>query len=591
MPPKLTSSPLSSLDTTDSHTSFATAAESPNGIQQEVITYSDNSPSAAEDERDDDPSDAGLPQYYVAKPLPPDLREHTRVYLEEALPRQAISFLANLLSTRPPNCREPAYCPPPSQIALLFSLTIHPDFTTRPKEPDWPGISLQSLVYLRDVLAVFGPINARFKEAILFNSDATSIFDRDSPPSDHQTSDADERGLVRLMPRFGSDSVWQRGRDFFRVLGWAFNCSVIYPERWKWWRRWVEFMVDIMEHDLYERHRLDEEAGEKNESALGESILALYLTQRSGRTADVLTWMMRAIFADGSAAATSVFQEIWPREYKSKLHHAANKRKRESVNIDQGHYGGYLDDESVPSSQASEPPTPHKERRRAETVEEQVLEAAFVETIPLRQRLFSLLSYLCYNLGKDSPIEIASLYEKFAWKIRDLPLAVFASFINTTTSALLVPQQIEVLQCVLSLLIPANALKPEKVDRTRANQGGISPVILERCFLPYPANTIEAVDNAKMSLLLENLVMIILQHGSEGDDFSDNLMDAVNKGIQARQDKIDKRKSRSRPRPSKGPEAEARAVLASSSSRLTWLGEAIQSNFVSRAGGDAMDED
>ncbi|KAJ2971473.1 hypothetical protein NUW58_g9410 [Xylaria curta] len=88
--------------------------------------------------------------------------------------RQAIFLLDNLLSTRSSNPREPAYCPPPSQISLLCSIIVHPDFTTRPKEPDWPHISLQSLVYLRDLLAVFGPLNAAFKESVLFVANAIS---------------------------------------------------------------------------------------------------------------------------------------------------------------------------------------------------------------------------------------------------------------------------------------------------------------------------------------------------------------------------------------------------------------------------------
>ncbi|KAI1158888.1 hypothetical protein F5B18DRAFT_638991 [Nemania serpens] len=395
--PTPSSSALSSLGTT---ASFATT---PAASPDTAIVDGNGGVLPQSDGEQDDDDDGGERQsdldalrrnYRPKKALPPELKEHCRVYLEEALPRQAISLLDSLLSTRASDPREPAYCPPPSQISLLCSIIVHPDFTTRPREPDWPQISLQSLVYLRDLLSVFGPVNAAFKEAVLFNTNATSDLDLDSHVPHDGRLDGDERGLVRLSPRHGNDSVWQRGRDFFNVVGWALNCSFLYPERWQWWARWLGFMLDLLEEDLEERHRLDVQNGSDDMPLLQRSILASYIAQRSGRTTDVVMWIMKALFADGSTASTSVFQEIWHREHKSKSQRAMTKRKRDKVNIDKGDYGGYLDDESVHSSQASEPPTPQKKRTKAEWAEERDLETAYVETMSLRQRLFSLVSFV-----------------------------------------------------------------------------------------------------------------------------------------------------------------------------------------------------
>jgi hypothetical protein len=155
-------------------------------------------------------------------------------------------------------------------------------------------------------------------------------------------------------------------------------------------------MLDVLEKDLDERYRLDMESGCPDMPLLRSSILASYISQRSGRTADRIMWIMKALFADGTMSATSVFPEVWPREHKSKSQRTINKRKREKINIDKGEYGGYLDDESVHSSQASEPPTPQKNNTNRRLVEEQALETAYLETIPLRQRLFSLVSLLSY---------------------------------------------------------------------------------------------------------------------------------------------------------------------------------------------------
>ncbi|KAI0406641.1 hypothetical protein F4802DRAFT_606077 [Xylaria palmicola] len=581
----LTSSPLSSL-----HSATPTAA-SPRVEGDTSLDHDSTVPVPDDGQLRDDglQSDTGaLPQYYKAKALPPELREHCRVYLEEALPRQAIFLLDSLLSTRSPNLRESAFCPPPSQISLLCSIIVHPDFTNRPKEPDWPQISLQSLVYLRDLLVVCGPLNAGFKESVLFGASATPDLESDAAQSGGL--DADERGLVRLYPRHGNDSVWQRGRDFFSVVGWAFNCSSLYPGRWQWWSRWLGFMLDLLEKDLELRYSLDMENGSDDCPLLQESILASYITQRSGRTADAVMWITKALFADGDTPSTSVFQEVWHREHKGKSQRAVNKRKREKVNVDRGEYGGYLDDESVHSSQASEPPTPQKNRVQSLAAGEDVLDTAYVETIPLRQRLFSLVSYLCYNLGNVSPIEFSNLYQKFEQRVKELPLPLFASFVNSSTSALRIDQQIEMLQGVLFLFMPPSAPSPRKVDRVRFEQGGISPAILERCFLPYPANTIEVEDNAKMSLLLENLLMIVWRHGEEGEEFTARLVPAVKKGVEARREKINKKKPRGRARVLSDSELAAKVALEASDARLDWLAGAIMDDVEAR-GENVMDED
>ncbi|KAI1175790.1 hypothetical protein F4777DRAFT_588286 [Nemania sp. FL0916] len=591
-------SPLSSPNTTTSYTTASSTAAPSDDVRVDDAAFISDSSSVDTDdgeESDDEGESQSIPDdtprlYRAKKELLPELKEHCRVYLEEALPQQAIALLNSLLSTRPENPEEPAYCPPPSQISLLCSIIVHPEFTTRPKEPDWPQISLQSLVYLRDLLAVLGPINAGFKEAVLFGIKAVSGPGLVADAAQDSSPDADERGLVRLSPRHGNDSVWRCGRDFFSVVGWAFNCSFLYPERWQWWTRWLDFMLHLLEMDVRERHRLDVENGLEDMPFLQGSIIASYINQRSGRTADVAMWIMKALFADGSSSSTSVFQEVWHREHKTKSRRAANKRKRDKVNLDKGEYGGYLDDESVHSSQASEPPTPQKRRLGAEPADEEILETVYIETVPFRQRLFSIISFLCYGLGDDaSPTNFSNLYEKFEQRVKELPLAVFSSFINTSTSALQTDQQIEMLQGVLLLFMPAGALSPRKVDRARFEDGGISAAILERCFLPYPANTIEVEDHVKMSLLLENLLILVWKEGGKDEvGFSDNLAQAVEKGIDARWEKILK-KARGRGKGVNDTEREAKAALEASDARLGWLVTAIEESM--KKEDDAMSED
>ena len=242
-----------------------------------------------------------------------------------------------------------------------------------------------------------GPLNAKFEDAFRFSS-GSRCFRGATPRSESTDSDWDDdkHGHTPLAGKYGKDSIWARGQDFFGVVGWAFNCSVLYPNRWRYWKEWLGFMLDVLETDLDERHRLDKESGQEHElPLLQKSILATYIAQRTGRNAGGLKWITKAIFADGSTGAVSVFQEIWHREHKGVSKNVLNKRKRATVNIEKGDFGGWLDDDSVYSSQASEPPTPQKRRSNSGNMgseDFQALEPAYVESIPLRQRLFSLVS-------------------------------------------------------------------------------------------------------------------------------------------------------------------------------------------------------
>lgn len=134
---------------------------------------------------------------------------------------------------------------------------------------------------------------------------------------------------------------------------------------------------------------------------------------------------------------------------------------------------------------------------------------------------------------------------------------------------------------MLSVLMPSGALSPVKVDRARCDAGGVSPEILERCFLPYPANTIAPADNAKVSLLVENLANIVLRDGG-GEIFSSpGFREAVEKGVRAREEKAKRkvvggRGGRGRAAGADGEdEVEARLVLEMSGERLRVLADVV----------------
>ncbi|RYP91580.1 hypothetical protein DL770_002294 [Monosporascus sp. CRB-9-2] len=589
MPPTL-EDPIPSTSPLSSPNSFVTATASPPDALDITITDISTPGKAATSS-----------SYYKARQLPPELKHHCQIYLEENLPLITLNLLNSLLSPSQDRSKGAIYCPPPNQLSVLSTILVHPDFTTRPKEPGWPEAATESLVYLRSLLSLVGPLNARFEDAFRFSSG--SRFSRGATPrsgsSDSESDDYDDsRGYVPLAGKYAKDGVWARGQDFFRVVGWAFNCSVLYPNRWRHWKQWLEFLFDVLEADLQERNRLDVDSGDENFPLLRKSLIATYIGQRSGRNAGGgLKWIMKAIFADGSKLASSSFQEIWHKEHKGISKKVLSKRKRVTVNIEKGDFGCWLDDDSVYSSQASEPPTPQKRRVNSGNIggeDFQALEPAFVESIPLRQRLFSLISYLCFHLPSP-PFDLSDLYESFENTARSLPLPIFSALVNSSTSALRVDSQISLYQGILYVLMPSTALSPAKVDRARHDAGGISPAIIERCFLPYPANTIAADDNAKVSLLVENLVQIVLRDGSE--EFGAGFRDAIEKGIQAREAKVNKKTTGGRGRGRGGggggngeDDEEARMVLEMSGERLRVLASVVE-GFDGEGEENDMDED
>lgn len=75
-----------------------------------------------------------------------------------------------------------------------------------------------------------------------------------------------------------------------------------------------------------------------------------------------------------------------------------------------------------------------------------------------------------------------------------------------------------------------------------ANNDGLTQDILEQCYLPFPATTSSASDNAKVSILVESLLRLLVR---EKLTFHASSLDtAIEDGIKARESKIkgDKKK-------------------------------------------------
>ncbi|KAF9764246.1 hypothetical protein IL306_002843 [Fusarium sp. DS 682] len=537
--------------------------------------------------------------YRDARQLPRDLKAHCQILLEEQLcmparspPNETYtdasidSAAINLLNSiagsgtsKHKPSKKHVLVPPPSHLALLNTLVIHPLHTTRAEKKDQVDVSSQALDYLRNILLVAGPVNADFRTAFQFSSTPRwgRRWDQQGQGIDSDISDTESNGDdERLRGKLANDgSIWNRGQDFWSTIGWAFNCSTLYPKRWRYWKAWLELMLDVLEADWNERERFDKEAqlanGSESElprTSRNESIIAMYMEQQNGRQ-NGAKGFVKAIFADGGEISSSAFREVFEKEPRGPRK-TSKKRKREQVlDLENDKFGDYFDDESI-SSGVSEPPTPQKPKDTRKLGTAGVHAPGLVESVDIRLRLFRLLSAVTWSLRK--PSELHSLYEEYTASLKLLPLPMFSLFACQRPNPLLSEAHITITKELFDLLLPSSYKNPSKVDPEGDAEGSLTLAMLEQCFVPHPANTVALEDNAKLSLVVEDAIQLLW--ACDLMAYSEAFEEAVEKGIKAREGKAKKRRTGKM----KGDETDAFAqeILTNSSERIRILLEVLK---------------
>jgi hypothetical protein len=454
----------------------------------------------------------------------------------------------------------PAYVPSPQHLAIAATLIVHPSTTTRAKTTEEREAANLSLQLLRLTNSLIGSISAKFDIAFAFTHFSSSRHGgrrrADDGAMSKEISYDDIEPLNLDMGQAGS--LWSRGEDFWHVVGWAFNCSILHPKRWERWELWLHFMCEVLEGDWAERQRqldlLDRGSqpttpSEKRDMILEESLIFKYITTATagyGRNRRIL----RAIFADGSLTSLNEFREVFKNEKKELKEDGDKPKKREvNVNIDQDEYGDYLaKDEEDTSDETGESRARRKRPKRgsknldispivdvgeARNLVDSIYANGGVtsfgglQSLELRKRLLYLLSMVSTELPKAF-IPLEELYHMFVENIRHLPLPVFQAFIAPPALPAFSPNAQTTL-CE-SLLFPMLESAAPDTDEEYLNQEK-----LEKCFLPYAANTSSVVDNAKVSILLEALLCLLAE--SDMLRISPELKEAVKNGILARNQK------------------------------------------------------
>ena len=411
-----------------------------------------------------------------------------------------------------------------------------------------------------------GSVNSGLDEAFVFSGVGISsrrgggggggrrrAIAEDSSPTD-SGPDEIENDLAQ------TGAVWAQAEDFWQVIGWAFNCSVLHQKRWARWCLWIEYMLDVFEEDWKARELQDmvtddEEADEQREkSMIVRSLSAEGIT--TGRERKIV----RAIFADGSSRSAAEFPEIWKNETKDRRKEVETKKMPTKIDIEADNYGDYMDEDDDSELEASS--EPNLSETKSSSLPNPLttdLSAPLGGTpaLNLRLRFLSLLSNVSANLP-GSFTTLGSLYDNYLEHIRPLPTPTFFMLISPAQLGhfFSAPAASSLVLYILRSLITSAAPTPTPARGNNDDNDDdlLRQQVLEENYLPFPANTGSIADNAKVSLCVETLLRLSDRH--LGLTWTPALQDAVESGIAAREAKATKAASSSNRNKKRGRKGE-----------------------------------
>lgn len=428
----------------------------------------------------------------------------------------------------------PAMVAPPHYLALLSTLTVHPTLTTRAKTAERMRAGSSALRYLRLVLDNVGPMRGKSAEAFSFVTPETKSR-RGGRRRNKDQADSPEKGDENVIDNdlANSGALWAHAEDFWHVVGWAFNCSVLHQRRWEAWETWLMYMIEVLEADW--GLRLLEDTG-----SLEESLIIRYITAE-GATRPNERRVLRAVFANGSKKSENEFGEVWRNETKELKKDGEIQRPEKRVDIDANNYGDYLDGEQDDELESSSQTSSHEEKKSPSKIGQKSLSndspipngadlLGGMESIALRVRLLSLLSKVSAVIP-ESFIHTKGLYDLYLDHIRPLPLPTF--FIMMSPLGLrhfTLEARSALTQYILRTMIASTAPEPpsDYLDQD----------VLGHFYLPFPANSTSTIDNTKVSLCVETLLRLLDKHA--GLEWTPELHAAAEKGIHARKTKAKK---------------------------------------------------
>ncbi|MCJ1282765.1 hypothetical protein MMC26_002091 [Xylographa opegraphella] len=472
------------------------------------------------------------PRYRPAKTIPYELREHCLIYFEEGLHLQALNLLFSITIAggSTPNIK-PAFVPPPHHLALISTLSVHPALTTRAKTTESLEAANLAIKYLGVVNRIVGPINANVQDAFVFFGPGTAsrrgVISRRTTGGNVSPEKEEFEAIDIELANISS--LWARAEDFWHIVGWGFNCSVVHKKRWERWRMWLEYMVGVLEDDWWVRP-----PGEQ-----GNSLIVKYLDpEDQGNIGEKR--IIRAIFADGSSRSLGEFREVWSnetRERKADTNAGIAKKAAVKINIDEGEYGDYMqssEDELEDEIPVVGGMNHHLNSDSTTPYTDGSLLLGGSVALQLRLRLTALLIQVAKE-GLDKFISYANLFDIYITHIRPLPLPTFSLFLSPPYLRFLqLGEQTDLVQYIASSFISTSA--------PRMSFDDIDQQKLEKYVLPWPANTTSIDDNAKLGACVETLLRLF--NNVAGLKWTEKLQKCAITGIEAREGNATHRRKR-----------------------------------------------
>jgi hypothetical protein len=436
------------------------------------------------------------------------------------------------------------YIAPPAYIAFASSLVAYPKTTTKTHSRDVKQGSDAALRYLKCIhTTTDGPAYPTIRKAFSFSEEHS-----------RRRGPAHRSAAASLSPEPGgdveriagdaanSDSLWTRAEDFWQLVGWAFNCSVLHKKRWDRWKLWLCIMLDFLEADWEFCVQSSKADGTHEEAVLQESLLWHYIVGDAGSVNRTMRRrIVKAILATASIESLKEYHEIWEQETEGPRRRKKDDKELEEVDFETGAMGDYDSDQEMqdapeePSEggHSEESPSPDSSLHNLDNAVDQL---GGMDAINLRQRLIALVSRTLSGTIYTNSHQLAQVTDYLPTEFTitsDFFDNILEDFIRLPTMTFKVLLSTSKLPDLLQVAFCANLLLP-LVSGTIPDYFRYEPkqADFESTLLTLKGTTQSFAANAKISFILEQLLIYMMSQ--DALTATDALRKAMEGGIEAR---------------------------------------------------------
>ncbi|RPA86799.1 hypothetical protein BJ508DRAFT_372540 [Ascobolus immersus RN42] len=434
------------------------------------------------------------------------------------------------------------HIPTCQQLQIALTILVHPDFTTsvRPWEYKKAKDYRAAVKALKAIQKNFSPADLRMEEVVKcrieYASKLGAMAAKKARESNLEKNGNGEAGKTGMSEIFDGEEVcdsiycqdecvFNQGGDMWELIGWMMSCSVKKRKRWEYWRKLADIIVRTWEIDWWRC------VNRKDGFEMKESIFINNLP------------------ASGPIGFKRCVKAAWARGEKDWRPWFENETKRYRKRQWQPW-------EVTPLKEEMDLMDPDEELSDDEVDPEDdgLLDPAAglggKEAVDLRCRLMALIASTS-DYGFFGNGQTIAVFEEIRDFYSDLRFAQFHYMISsseiTTEAQFRSALNLLMIEDYLStdsyFYTVSEKAKKKRKDSPEAKEAEYmhSPFEIcqrkvELCFAPYPAITSSILENAKMNILVEQLIHSLIEQNLFKYDPS--FEDAVYTGIQARREAI-----------------------------------------------------